>query len=129
MESNDIPYSFIHGDTQVGNERRQKLFECDGIIMSTIDSCLGLDFKYVILCGIHYWDLVYDKQSGTRKLSEIMILFEEWARLYYSEIGKKIYSACSRAREGLFIIDDTDEGSPIKRIIRPNSGRSCFDEY
>lgn len=130
LESNDIPYSFIHGDTQVGNERRQKLFECDGIIMSTIDSCLGLDFKYVILCGIHYWDLIYDKQSGkTRKLSEIMILFEEWARLYYSEIGKKIYSACSRAREGLFIIDDTEEGSPIKRIIRPNSGRSCFDEY
>lgn len=137
LEKNNIPFSFIHGDARTGSERRQTLFECDGIIMSTIDSCLGLDFKYVILCGIHYWDLIYDNQTNkTVHLNYKMLLFNEHAHLfngnaylYFSEIGKKIYSACSRAREGLFIFDDTEDKSPIKQIIRPSNGGSYYDEH
>jgi superfamily I DNA/RNA helicase len=123
LQNNDIPYSLIHG------ERRKKLFECDGVIMSTVDSCLGLDFKYVILCGIHYWDFIRNEKTGqTEKLDKSKLLFDKNVQLLYSEAGKKIYSACSRARDGLFIVDDTDDSSPIKSIIRPKSGRSYYDE-
>ena len=123
LESNDIPYALIHG------EDKKKLFECDGVVLSTVESCLGLDFKYVILCGIHYWDFYYDEQSGeTQKWGIKELNFSPKIQYYYSEIGKKIYSACSRARDGLFIIDDTDQDSLIKSILRPKEGRSYFDE-
>ena len=123
LESNDIPYSLIHG------EEKQKLFECDGVILSTVDSCLGLDFKYVILCGIHYWDLYYNEKTGdTQKWGLKELNFKPEIQYYYSEIGKKIYSACSRARDGLFIVDDTDPESLIKAILRPKEGRNYYDE-
>lgn len=122
LTKHNIPYSKIHGDLKT------KLYDCDGVIFSTIDSCLGLDFKYVVLCGIHFWDFVY-LDNGTEKLDMKKILFNQQAKLYYCEIGKKIYSACSRAREGLYIIDDLDEKSPIKNILRPASGRRYYDEY
>lgn len=125
----DIPYSFIHGE-EYGDERRQTLYECNGVIMSTIDSCLGLDFKYVILVGLHYWDFMYNEATKrTHKLNSKEIIKNPNAKFYMSEIGKKIYSACSRAREGLYIIDDLDDESPIKSILRPKSGRSYYDEY
>lgn len=125
----DIPFSFIHGDANEGREKRYPLFDCDGVIMSTIDSCLGLDFKYVILCGMHFWDYIHDGQDNkVRKLTNDLISSNQTARFYINEIGKKIYSACSRAREGLYIIDDLDKESPIKKIIRPISGRRYFDE-
>ena len=50
------------------------------------------------------------------------------AKFYINEVAKKIYSACSRAREGLFILDDLNKDSPVKKIIRPSSGRKYFDE-
>lgn len=125
----DIPYSFIHGKSNEGDEKRYRLFDCEGVIMSTIDSCLGLDFKYVILCGIHYWDFIFDEVTKKNiKLTTTELIRNNQAKHYINEIGKKIYSACSRAREGLFIIDDLDDKSPIKSIIRPKSGRSYFDE-
>ena len=123
LEKVGIPYSRIHGDG------RQRLFECDGVILSTIDSCLGLDFNYVILCGLHYWELNYEKHIGMRKLDQKAILFDQDAVVYLSEVGKKIYSACSRAREGLFIVDDLSSNSPIKGILRPHTGERFYNEY
>ena len=124
-----IPFSFIHGDAIEGREKRYPLFDCDGVVMSTIDSCLGLDFKYVILCGLHFWDWLYDDKNGiTRKLTNDLIESNYTARYYINEIGKKIYSACSRARDGLYIIDDLNNESPIKKIIRPTSGKRYYDE-
>lgn len=123
LNEKNIHYSKIHGDMKT------KLYSCDGVILSTIDSCLGLDFKYVILCGIHYWDFLHDENEDiTKKLDKTKLLFDNNAKLNMCEIGKKIYSACSRARDGLFIIDDLDEQSPIKPIIRPTSGRSYYVE-
>lgn len=126
FEQKNIPYSYIHG------EQASRLFECDGVVLSTIDSCLGLDFKYVILCGIHFWDLWGRKdEEGKlifRPLNNRNLLFDIEAKYYFSEIGKKIYSACSRARDGLFIIDDLNSDSPIKKILRPTGGEKYFDE-
>lgn len=129
LDSKDIPYSLIHGKELTGRDRRQRLYECDGVILSTIDSCLGLDFKYVIICGMHFWDSMKNSKNEFVKLDKKKLLFDKEAQLYLSEIGKKIYSACSRAREGLYIIDDLDSDSPIKEIFRPKSGRRYYDEY
>jgi superfamily I DNA/RNA helicase len=123
FDSNGIPYSLIHGD-----EKRVKLFECEGVILSTIESCLGLDFKYVILCGMHYWDFIHTDDDKTEKLTKRKTILDQKAKEYVNEIGKKIYSACSRARDGLYIVDDMDPDSPIKELIRPKSGRGYYDE-
>ena len=129
LDNANIPFSFIHGDAMDGREKRYALFDCDGVVMSTIDSCLGLDFKYVILCGMHFWDYIFDEnENKTRRLTSELISKNPDAKFYVNEIGKKIYSACSRARDGLYIIDDLDKDSPIKKIIRPASGRRYFDE-
>ena len=129
LDNANIPFSFIHGDAMDGREKRYALFDCDGVVMSTIDSCLGLDFKYVILCGMHFWDYIFDeKENKTKRLTSELISKSPDAKFYVNEIGKKIYSACSRARDGLYIIDDLDKDSPIKKIIRPISGRRYFDE-
>lgn len=129
LDNANIPFSFIHGDAMDGREKRYALFDCDGVVMSTIDSCLGLDFKYVILCGMHFWDYIFDeKENKTRRLTSDLISKSPDAKFYVNEIGKKIYSACSRARDGLYIIDDLDKDSPIKKVIRPASGRRYFDE-
>ena len=69
-----------------------------------------------------------EKESKTRKLTSEFISKNPEAKFYVNEIGKKIYSACSRARDGLYIIDDLDKDSPIKKIVRPASGRRYFDE-
>lgn len=129
LDNANIPFSFIHGDAMDGRAKRYALFDCDGVVMSTIDSCLGLDFKYVVLCGMHFWDYMFDeKENKTRKLTSELISKNPEAKFYVNEIGKKIYSACSRARDGLYIIDDLDKDSPIKKIIRPVSGRRYLDE-
>lgn len=115
-----IPYSYIYG------ENRCKLFECDGVILSTIDSSLGLDFDYVILCGLHFWDFIDGK--GSKLTERALNLGLDDSRQIYNEIGKKIYTACSRARDGLFIVDDLDSQSPIKRILRPKGGKDLYVE-
>ena len=131
FDNSGFPYNLIHGENTVGRERKYKLYDCNGIIMSTIDSCLGLDFKYVILCGIHFWDFMYSESKKTTiNLTKDKIMSDKTTQLYYCEIGKKVYSACSRAREGLFIIDDLDKNSPIKDILRPHKGKGqYYDEY
>lgn len=129
FDENKIPYSFIHGE-YCGRDARKRLFDCDGIIMSTIDSCLGLDFKYVILCGLHYFDFYYDmKNNNSIVITEPLLFANNNVKYYFSEIGKKIYSACSRAREGLYIIDDLNRESPIKKILIPKNGGKYFDVY
>lgn len=130
LELNEIPFSFIHGNTIYGPEAKKKIFECDGVVMSTIDSCLGLDFKYVILCGLHSLDFYFDeKKNKSEQINTAKILFDFNAKSHFNEAGKKIYSACSRAREGLYIIDDLNDDSPIKTIIRPRTGGKYYDEY
>lgn len=98
-----------------------KVFNCKGVILSTIDSSLGLDFKYVILCGLHAFDLNFDTNIKNIKLSNKNILG-------YIQIAKKIYTACSRAKEGLIIIDDTNPDSFVKRLIRPKKVGGTYIE-
>ena len=116
----EIPFCYICG----GLPLKKKIFDCDGVILTTVDSSMGLDFKYVIFCGLHYWDYVHI--DGLKTAYSLRNLPQFNKRLFLSrigEIGKCIYTACSRAREGLFIIDDLDIESPLKKIIWPEQKR------
>lgn len=112
----NIPFCYICGDMLT----KKKIFDCDGVIFTTIDSSMGLDFKYVILCGLHYWDLVHiDGKKKPAELHEFYKTNEYAALRRIGEIGKCFYTGCSRAREGLFIIDDLDIASPLRDIVWP----------
>lgn len=112
----NIPFCYICGDYLT----KKKIYDCDGVIFTTIDSSMGLDFKYVILCGLHYWDLVHiEGKKKPAGLHEFYKTNEYAALRRIGEIGKCFYTGCSRAREGLFIIDDLDTASPLRDIVWP----------
>ena len=126
LGNHKIHYDLIFGDIST----RKKIFECTGVVLTTVDSSLGLDFKRVVFCGLHYWDFYFnpDTHRFTRNYSLELLSDNQNALETFSEIGKKIYSACSRAKESLLIMDDLDKDSPIKQIIRPKNGREYFND-
>ena len=102
-----------------------------GVLLSTIDSALGLDFKYVILCGLNYWSYYWPFNAIPIELSEEALTESKYKTVaieQFTEIGRKVYSACSRAKSGLIIINDLDELSPVQRIIKPKGGKEFYDE-
>ena len=124
LDKNEIPYDFICGDYIT----KKKVFDCTGVILTTIDSSLGLDFKHVIFCGLHFWDFFVNPE--TRVIGDFTTALQQNNPLALdklSEIGKKVYSACSRAKISLEIMDDLNRGSPIRNIIRPENGKEYFD--
>ena len=114
MEREGIDYCQIFG------ERNEKcsLNDTNGIIFTTIDSSLGLDFDVVIVCGTAYWKNYWGKGVKKTLSSDKLCEGDEDAIKSYCEYGRKLYSACSRARNGLIIIDDLPVDSPIKELIK-----------
>lgn len=125
LDKNRIPYDFICGDIAT----KKKVFECTGVILTTIDSSLGLDFKHVIFCGLHFWDYFYNPETGIiSNFTNGLLSSNPVALDKLSEIGKKIYSACSRARLSLEVMDDLDKDSPIRQILRPKNGKEYYND-
>ena len=121
-----IEYSILFGDDKA------TLMTATGVNISTVDSALGLDFKHVILCGVKYWSYFWTTKKP-ELLTELVLKFgvgntRTQALQQYTEIGRKIYSACSRAREGLIILDDLPDGSPISSIFTPKGGTNYYEE-
>ena len=113
LEKNGIANCQIFGT----NDVKSRLNDTNGIIFSTIDSSLGLDFDVVIVCGTAYWKY-YWNNSKHFLTKEVLESGDEYAITSYCEYGRKLYSACSRARNGLIIIDDLPTESPIRELIK-----------
>lgn len=125
LSNEGIEYSLLFGKQKIS------LMNAGGVMLSTVDSALGLDFKYVILCGLKYWSYYWPNNSMPVKLSEESLIYKKHPNVamdYFTEIGRKIYSACSRAKSGLIIVNDLDESSPVQRIIKPKGGKDFYVE-
>jgi len=118
FDQNNIPYSVI-----VRSEERVKYHNTSGVVLSTIESSLGLDFKAVILTGLLPYDFVIDESSG--KLQKVPI--QSWSGIQkMSEHNKEsvqnqmraMYTACSRAREILYVLSDLRSRSPMEEILK-----------
>lgn len=117
FDKEGIPYSFI---TKPSNDRHKKVkySATKGIVLSTIDSSLGLDFKAVILAGLYPYNYVLDNKKR--------ILLDNWGRisLFGEQLKetfkiqmRKVYTASSRARDILYVLSDLNVGSPIESVL------------
>ena len=119
LDKEGIIYSTI---TNAESGTKTRYSDTEGIVLSTIDSSLGLDFKAVIVTGLFPYNYVYSKEGDARHLKKLT----DWkmiARLPEDEKEtvqiqiRKMYTACSRARDLLCIISDINKNSPMDDIL------------
>ena len=117
LEKERIPFSFISA-TEDG--QRATYSNSNGIIISSIDSSLGLDFRAVILTGLYPYTYIFDKNGHRKRLSNwdtVKNLSEDDKESVQIQM-RKLYTACSRAREALYILSDIETGTVMDDIIR-----------
>jgi superfamily I DNA and RNA helicase len=116
LENKGIENCQIFGEKDV----KSRLNDTNGIIFSTIESSLGLDFNIVIVCGTAYWKNYWTKSSYKPQIltQEKLESGDNDAITAYCDYGRKLYSACSRARNGLIIVDDLPNDSPMRLLIK-----------
>lgn len=117
LERERIPFSFI-STTEDG--QRVTYSNSNGVVISSIDSSLGLDFRAVVLTGLYPYTFVFDGNGHRHKLSSwnsIKSLPEEAKEATQIQM-RKLYTACSRAREVLYVLSDVEDETIIDDIIR-----------
>lgn len=123
LNKRGIEYSLIYGNNDDGT--RKTYSNTRGVVISTIDSSLGLDFKAVIMVGLFPFSYVYTE--GT-KVKPVKVKSWEQLKTMSSDDQekvkiqlRKIYTGCSRAREILYVLSDIDSGSPFSDILEDRS--------
>ena len=99
---------------------KKKPGDITGVVISTIESSLGLDFKAVILAGLfpyNYVNLNGQVGSEIKTWSAIKNMPEEQQTAVQSQM-RAVYTACSRARDVLYVISDLKPGTPMEEIIK-----------
>lgn len=118
LDNEGIQNSIIYSDV---NKKNYK--DTAGIVLTTAESSLGLDFKAVILSGLYPLEYIYSEDKKTN------IQFKKWEQLKeFSSSEKetvkkqmrKIYTSCSRAREVLYVLSDLDADCPMEDILEAN---------
>ena len=114
----DIPYSLITSSLG-GAFDRKRYSETNGVVVSTIDSSLGLDFKAVIVTGLYPYNYVFGDDYYKKTISSwetIKDMSDDDQAQVQSQM-RSIYTACSRARDVLYVLSDLTEGSPMEEIL------------
>ena len=121
LDDENIPYSLITSSDKNPYDRK-RYSATTGVVISTIDSSLGLDFKAVILAGLFPYNYVFCDKDGRVYPKEI----KSWEAIKKMEDREQskvqsqmraMYTACSRARDVLYVISDLNPGSPMEEII------------
>lgn len=114
----DIPYSLITASL-AGKFDRKRYSETNGVVISTIDSSLGLDFKAVIVTGLYPYNYVFGDNYYKKTISswETIKKMPDNDQAQVQSQMRSIYTACSRARDVLYVLSDLAEGSPMEEIL------------
>ncbi len=117
LDEEGIPYSLITSSDD-DPFAKKKYSETSGVVVSTIDSSLGLDFKAVIFTGLYPYNYVFGEKSKKeiKSWSAIKKMDEDDQSKVQSQM-RSMYTACSRARDVLYVISDLTPGSPMEEII------------
>lgn len=117
LDQEGIPYSLITSSDD-DPYAKKKYSETSGVIVSTIDSSLGLDFKAVIFTGLYPYNFVFGEKykKEIKSWAAIKAMLEEDQAKVQSQM-RSMYTACSRARDVLYVISDLKAGSPMEEII------------
>ncbi|MCS5421726.1 MULTISPECIES: UvrD-helicase domain-containing protein [Psychrilyobacter] len=84
-----------------GNNLGKYYSQIEGVVLSTIESSLGLDFDAVILTGL----LPLGEYKKSKQLARKRKITEEVKEEFLDAVNK-IYTGCTRARKNLSIISD-----------------------
>lgn len=119
LDDADIPYSMIIPSDRITNERK-RYSQTTGIVLSTIDSSLGLDFKAVILAGLYPYNFVFGEKGYKKEIkswADIKKMNDDDQTQVQSQM-RAIYTACSRARDILYVLSDINPDTPMEEILK-----------
>jgi hypothetical protein len=118
LKDADISCSLITS-SQDGTFDRKRYSETNGVVLSTIDSSLGLDFKAVIVTGLYPYNYVFGDNYYKQVISSwgAVKAMSDDAQAQVQSQMRSIYTACSRARDVLYVLSDLTKGSPMEEIL------------
>ena len=121
LKQDQIQFSII---STPEDGQKVKYSDTRGVVLSSIDSSLGLDFRAVIIAGLYPFNYVFDSNSNAKKLSswETVGKLEPDVKENVQVEMRKLYTACSRAREVLYVLSDLTPGTIMDDIIK-NGGK------
>ena len=117
LKQDQIQFSII---STPEDGQKVKYSDTRGVVLSSIDSSLGLDFRAVIIAGLYPFNYVFDSNSNAKKLSswETGGKLEPDVKENVQVEMRKLYTACSRAREVLYVLSDLTPGTIMDDIIK-----------
>lgn len=117
LKQDQIQFSII---STPEDGQKVKYSDKRGVVLSSIDSSLGLDFRAVIIAGLYPFNYVFDSNSNAKKLSswETVGKLEPDVKENVQVEMRKLYTACSRAREVLYVLSDLTPGTIMDDIIK-----------
>ena len=124
LDEEGIPFSLITSSDDNLNIRR-RYSDTSGVVLSTIDSSLGLDFKAVIVAGLYPYNYVVGENGRKKEItswSEVKSMSNEDQQKVQSQM-RAIYTACSRARDILYVLSDLNPGTPMEEILKKNNAK------
>jgi hypothetical protein len=119
FDEENMPYSMIISSDEAPHEK-VKYSDTKGVVISTIESSLGLDFKAVVLAGLYPYNYVFSQNKSSKEIrtwTGIKSMSEDEQNLVQSQM-RSIYTACSRARDILYVLSDLKPGSPMEEILK-----------
>lgn len=122
LDEEGIPYSMIINEHE-GSHIKARQGDITGVVVSTIESSLGLDFKAVVLAGLYpygYVNVDGEVVGDIKTWTSIKNMPENHQTAVQSQM-RAVYTACSRARDALYVISDLKAGSPMEEIIKKQS--------
>src|SRR5690606_38936039 len=96
--STDESYGDLYGDRR-------------GLSLCTIESSLGLDFQAIIICGLKQLEAYY-KTKNISTFSGNTQELEQYKEDFYKNINT-LYTACTRARDYLYIVLTEDRNESV----------------
>lgn len=117
LKQDQIQFSII---STPEDGQKVKYSDTRGVVLSSIDSSLGLDFRAVIIAGLYPFNYIFDSNSNAKKLSswETVGKLEPDVKENVQVEMRKLYTACSRAREVLYVLSDLTPGTIMDDIIK-----------
>ena len=117
LKQDQIQFSII---STPEDGQKVKYSDTRGVVLSSIDSSLELDFRAVIIAGLYPFNYVFDSNSNAKKLSswETVGKLEPDVKENVQVEMRKLYTACSRAREVLYVLSDLTPGTIMDDIIK-----------
>lgn len=118
LNEEDIPYSLITPSLD-GVFDRKRYSDTNGVVVSTIDSSLGLDFKAVIVAGLYPYNCIFGDNYYKKEISSWNAIkgMNDDEQAQIQSHMRAIYTACSRARDILYVLSDLNPGSPMEEIL------------